>query len=294
MERTEALRLISSSTPDDRLRAARSLARTCVAEDLPALQAALAAEDNRWVKSALAKAIASINPQQSSAPISAGVEADEDHIMEQIYAEAVEETTKRLVHELRPILGRLDVSASEEIADYEKSATKVQWKRLKEFLAAIDRLSQAASSPRYSEFDLAAAIEETVTAERGDGTVPFQSAGLKPMMIVGDSTYVQMILANALRNAVEATHPLPKKEAIVVTWGSTDKDFWISVLDRGCGLPAAAQRIFEIGTTTKKDHLGMGLALASQAASSLNGRIDLAPREPSGARFEFRWQKPQP
>lgn len=286
--------MLSSSIPDDRLRAARSLARTCVAEDLPRLNAALAAEDNRWVKSALAKAIASVQPHQSNAPISAGVEADEDHIMEQIYAEAVEETTKRLVHELRPILGRLDVSASEEIKDYEKSATKLQWNRLKEFLAAIDRLSQAASSPRFTEFDLAAAIEETVAAEKGDGSVPIQSAGPKPMVIVGDATYIQMVLANAVRNAVEATQTQLKKEAIVVTWGSTDKDFWISVLDRGCGLPAAAQRIFEIGTTTKKDHLGMGLALASQAASSLNGRIDLAPREHAGARFEFRWQKPKP
>jgi signal transduction histidine kinase len=291
MDRIEALQHLGSATPDDRLRAARSLSRTCTEEDIPALRAALAAENNRWVKSALTRAIASVQRDPPSAHASSEAESDEEKILEQINAEAVEETTKRLVHELRPILGRLDVCAAAEIPEYKKSRTKVEWSRLKEFLSVIDQLSQAASPAIYVEFDLAASIEEVIAAERVDHVVPIESAGAKPMVILGASSYIQLILGNAVRNALEASKGMPLKEAIVVTWGSTDRDYFIAVLDRGCGLPAATQKIFEIGTTTKKDHLGMGLALARQAATSLNGKITLGPREPSGTRFEFRWPK---
>lgn len=294
MDRTEALQHLGSATPDDRLRAARSLTRTCTEADIPALQAALAAENNKWVKSALLRALGSVQMGPPPTQASTEAESDDERILEQIYTEAVEETTKRLVHELRPILGRLDVCATAEITDYKKSRTKVEWTRLKEFLGVIDQLSQAAAPAIYVEFDLAAAIEETLVAERGDHPVPMESTGPKPMVILGASTYIQLILANAVRNALEASKDLPPKEPIVVTWGSSDRDYFIAVLDRGCGLPAATQKIFEIGTTTKKDHLGMGLALARQAATSLNGKITLGPREPLGTKFEFRWPKPKP
>jgi signal transduction histidine kinase len=80
-------------------------------------------------------------------------------------------------------------------------------------------------------------------------------------------------------------------EPIVIGWGETDRDLWLSILDRGKGFPQGFAKLFEIGTTTKKNHLGMGLALARQAALSLNGQITLAPRQPNGAKFEFRWPR---
>src|SRR6266567_7025662 len=107
MDRTEALQLLTATAPDDRLRAVRSLARNCVEGDLSALQAALSAETNKWVKSALSKTIASVRTGLQPEHVSIGVEGEDDRILEQIHAEAVEETTKRLVHEIRPILGRL-------------------------------------------------------------------------------------------------------------------------------------------------------------------------------------------
>jgi signal transduction histidine kinase len=290
MDRTEALQLLSAAAPDDRLRAARSLARNCVPSDLPTMQAALSTETNRWVKSALSKAMASVQTGPQPARLSIGAEGEDDRILEQIYAEAVEETTKRLVHEIRPILGRLDVCAGSEISDYQSSRTKKEWTRLAEFLSVIDQLSQAASSPIYSEFDLAVAIDDAIALVHADA-VAIECIGPKPQVIMGAGSYIKLILTNAVRNAVEATKDLPVKEPVVVSWGVTDRDYWITVLDRGRGLPATRGKIFEIGSTTKKDHLGMGLVLARQAGLSINGRITLGPRKPSGTHFEFRWPK---
>jgi signal transduction histidine kinase len=291
MNKAEAFALLRAPASDDRLRAARFLGRTCIESDLPFLRAALTAENNKWVKGALSKAIATAQAGIKQETISIAAEGEDDRILEQIYAEAVEETTKRLVHEIRPILGRLDVRASTEIIEYTNSKTKKEWTRLAEFLAVIDKLSQAASSPIYAEFDLSSAIEEIAASERSDCSISIECAGPKPLVILGACSYIQIILTNAIRNAVEATREIAATDPIVVTWGSTDRDHWFSVLDRGCGLPAAANKIFEIGSTTKKDHLGMGLALSRQAGLSINGKISLGPRESSGTRFEFRWPK---
>jgi signal transduction histidine kinase len=289
MDRGEALSLLSANAADDRLRAARCLARKGSDADVPAMQVALSAETSRWVKSALRMAIASVKCESPSTPVEIGAEGEEERVMEQMHAEAVEETTQRLVHEIRPILGRLDVHAASEIADYLQSKTKSEWNRLQELLVAIDKLSQAASAPIYREFDLAELLDKIITGEKSGSGITVVCAGPKPFVILGASSLVLLVIGNAIRNAVEASASLSTKEAVVVNWGVTDRDYWISVLDHGCGLPPTVQKVFEIGTTTKKGHLGMGLALARQAALSLSGSISIAPRDQSGTRFEFRW-----
>jgi len=291
MERGEALSLLEAPAPDDRLRGARCLVRTCVPNDSPSLQAALSKETNKWVRTALKKALKSLDTE-GPIPVEAGADDEEERIVEQITAEAVEETTRRLVHEIRPILGRLELAARSEISDYEESETKTQWKRLDRLIAFIDTLSRAASSPIYKEFDLATVITALVAAEAPNSGPSVRCTGPQPFLVLSDATFIEIIVANAIRNAVEASAGLHHTEPIVVTWDATDRDYWIAVLDRGCGLPAGSQKIFEIGSTTKKGHFGMGLATAKQAALSLNGRISFFPREGGGVKFECRWPKP--
>jgi signal transduction histidine kinase len=291
MERAEALKLLGSKTADDRLRAARCLSRRALQEDVLEIQNALSIETHRWVKSALKKALASIQTHSAPVAVEIGPEGEDERILEQIRAEAVEDTAKQFLHEIRPIVGRLDVSAAAEIPNYEQSETRAEWLRLQSLLNAIDELSQAASAPIYKEFDLAGLLDQIVTLQRASTDTRIECAGPKPFLLLGASNLIELIVSNALRNAVEASDQLPTKEAIVVNWDRTERDYWIAVIDSGRGLPSTTHRMFEIGTTNKKDHLGMGLALAMQAAMSLNGKITLAPREQGGARFEFRWPR---
>jgi signal transduction histidine kinase len=291
MNRSEALAHLGANSSDDRLRAARFLARQGTPIDVQALQQALRTETNRWAKSAMQKAIGILGKEHAPAELSIGVEGEDDRGIEQIAAEAVEETTQRLVHELRPVVGRLDVYASREIPNYATSKTKTEWTRLSDLLKAIDRLGQAASSPVYSEFDFAELLERIIASEVHGLETKIEMAGTKPFVTLGSSELLHLIASNAVRNAIEATEGLESTEPIVVSWGETDRDYWLSILDRGKGFPQGFAKIFEIGTTTKINHLGMGLALVRQAALSLNGHITLSPREPSGAKFEFRWPR---
>jgi signal transduction histidine kinase len=291
MDREEALLLLKAPESDNRLRAARFLVHHALEGDIIALQTAFSSETHKWVKGALTQAISSATPGPKPEQITLGADDEEARMIEELRAEAVEETAKRFVHELRPIIGRLDVCAGNEISDYQNSTTKTEWKRLQGFLGFIADLGSAAATPDIEEFDLAATIESIAAAEQAPGGIVIQCAGPKPFLVLSSEESIHVILSNALRNAIEASKEIASTEPVIITWGITDKENWITVLDRGVGLPRTAAKIYKIGITTKKGHMGVGLSLALQTAHSLNGSISLSPRDSSGTAFEFKWQQ---
>jgi signal transduction histidine kinase len=299
VKRSEALSALSSTDLAVRLDAARSLAQNAREADVPRLQQALTSEKVVWVRTALRQAIA--RASEDSQPTSGDHETEEvvpPEVFDQIRTIAVNETTRRIVHEVAPIVGALRMYAREEISGFEKSKTQTQIERLQLLLHAIDRLSQAAVAPTLREFDLSALIKSLADAETTARKTKVDLAGPTPLLVVGDSSLVEIAAANGLRNAIEAVEEIGLKEAVptpvVVNWGETDRDIWVVVLDKGSGPPNAIERAFEIGSTTKENHLGMGLATARQAVQSMSGTISLSLRaETGGARFEIRWPRTQ-
>jgi len=63
----------------------------------------------------------------------------------------------------------------------------------------------------------------------------------------------------------------------------------VSVSDHGPGLPAdAPARIFQRFYSTKRDGMGMGLAIARSIVEAHSGTLDAENAEGGGARFWFR------
>ena len=77
---------------------------------------------------------------------------------------------------------------------------------------------------------------------------------------------------------------------MVMNWGTTDVDSWLTILDNGPGLSDRVRDPFQFATTTKRAHLGVGLTITRRALSSLGGRGPSSePPETGGALFEVRW-----
>lgn len=298
MNRDEAARLLVEHDSRARLRAARWFAKHSQETDHDLLRRAIDLGGDRWTQDALKTALANLHWLQ---PDSAdrGRDPQDDLIeglTEEIYSEAVEETTAQLVHELEPVLGVLKVLARKEIPEYEKSQTYIQILRLERILGAIDTLRRAASPPSLVELDLAEVIRRVgETEQRSSGMdVAIAFGGPRPFIVLCDQALIELALTNGIRNAIESTGSVTgrDKPPVVITWGDTERDYWIGVLDEGLGIPAGrTSSIFEIGITSKRDHLGMGLALAKQAVTSLHGEISLSPRTPRGAAYRFSWPK---
>ncbi len=113
------------------------------------------------------------------------------------------------------------------------------------------------------------------------------------MLVTSDRALLRLAVSNGIRNAVEAVTGAPGDEPhpIIVAWGATDVDYWVTVLDRGPGVVGPAESAFGIGKTTKKGHSGFGLTIARQAIETLGGMCTLQPVTEGGARFELRWER---
>lgn len=290
----EVIDLLKAERSDERLRAARLLARKKDSSNVEIIRDALRAEKNKWVRSALSKALDASEGKETPFLPDTEPELDPEdaQILLQLKSDAVLEVTKRLVHEIRPIMGRLDVWARQEFSGYPSSSTKREWDRLERLMKAIDMLGKAAAPPSLREFDLAQLIADIVNSEVADHrNMKVDLHGPSPCWVRGSSELLDLIISNGVRNAIESVLEIEEHRSIVVTWGETERDNWVSVLDRGKGLPLGIQNIFELGSTTKKGHLGVGLAQAKQASITLRGELRLSPSKGGGAQYEFRWPK---
>ncbi|MDY7524582.1 sensor histidine kinase [Sphingomonas sp. 10B4] len=289
----ELARRLGSADPRERLDAARHLAEHANAKQIGLIEGALAVETVAWVTSALKRALQRARPTDSAAASPERVELSADQTA-QIYSDALETTAKQIIHEIEPILGALRLSAETEMTNFEGSDTKRGLERMEALVAGLARLRQAASAPQLEDFALDQCIFAWIAEEVGQKPVGVLRAGPQETVVEGDKGLVCLAFVNGLRNAIDATLALSVEDdrypEITVNWGATDIDVWVAIVDAGIGFRGSLSRAFEIGSTTKAGHLGMGLATAQQAMTSLGGSVRLIPGE-RGVRFEMRWPK---
>lgn len=290
----EALfRRLRSESPTERLEAARFLADYASRDHETQIREALAGERVLWIRSALRRALARISPSPEGYSAHQSIDADDvpEGFAAQVYAEALETTASQLMHEIEPLMGSLRLAAEAEVKDFDGSNTRRALDRLDQFLEALSRLRRAASAPKVEEFSLDETIQRCVQEAYVPPGIQIQRAGPQPCIVEGDGGLVSLSFSNGLRNAIEATVSAggdPSRLPIAIGWGTTDVDHWVSIVDLGIGFKGNLHRAFDIGTTTKSGHLGMGLAIANQAVASMGGRVILVPNE-RGVRFEMRW-----
>lgn len=131
---------------------------------------------------------------------------------------------------------------------------------------------------RLMEFELAhAKIEPAV---RQDGEVPAVSI---------DSVLIQQVIVNLLQNAVDAMAETPPElRRLTVRILADAVGARVDVEDTGSGVSDAVRgRVFESFATTKKDGLGLGLAISRSIVESHGGRLDFRNNPERGATFWF-------
>lgn len=286
----DGLALLRSERPAERLRGARVLAASGQPSMLTAVRELRSRETDSWVRSALDRLIGKW--QRQGAAIEEGqiwISVPADSALEDVRAEAIQSVTRVLVHEIRSLLRSITEAAMVDVGPgYGESETGRTIKRLREFLATVHQLHDAAASPRAREFDLADAIG-AVIADCGYGSDQVLATRADPLITAGDADLLRLALANIVRNAVEASEETLAK--VVVTCGATDTEAWVVVLDDGVGLPSGFEGAFKPGETSKSkaEHFGWGLTIAQRAVDSIGGELRLSPREAGGTACEIRW-----
>jgi signal transduction histidine kinase len=208
-----------------------------------------------------------------------------------IRTQAIEWVTGFVLHEIASLTGLIARAASKEIPDYKSSRTKGHLQTLQQMFPAFEQLKGATSVPKLEEVDLAEVLNETCAEETGDHRINISMHGSKPLLLRTDPALLRLAVRNGLRNAIEAVTDVPQSEAhpVVLTWGETDRDYWIVIIDRGVGFVGPSEPVFELGKSRKLGHIGFGLSIARQAMETLGGSVTLEPAEGGGTRYELRW-----
>lgn len=288
MTRDEALASLSSGVPSDRLTAARFLQFWAVPADIPTLRETIARESVGWVRRALEAALQRLGDKRNVSVDLDELAQDELESSADLAAIARARIARTVVHELEPIVGAVQYYAATEFPGYSTSKTRMQVERLGALLRAVETLGKISTQPRLEQIDLGKLLREVVESEREAFDVDIRLEGAPALLVLADPSLVRLIVGNGLKNSCESVRGVADREGtVVVIYGATDREVWITVSDTGLGLPSGSSHtLFEMGTSTKEDHLGMGLALSSEAARALGGTLILTTKS-GGTSLEF-------
>ena len=159
-------------------------------------------------------------------------------------------------------------------------------------LARID--GQLESEPQDA-IDLHALADEVVgglrLGARDADRISVRHAGRAPALVRGSRERLAQVLENLITNALSFTAP---GTSVSVTVEEDDGHCVATVADSGPGIPEEhLERIFDRFFTYRpvegrREHLGLGLAIARTIVESYDGSIAASNRPEGGAAFEVR------
>lgn len=291
-----ALRKLGSDSISDRFQAARFFVKNKFPEHKQLLLEKRKTERVRHIKMALDQAISGIDVIESSV-VNDSSEYDEStdrELKRYLKAQAIHEFSGTIIHELSKRIGLLEVNLKREFAQLEGSKTENSFNNLKAVFRGIENLQRSAETPKSSEFDLSQMVKDISRSEDSDSEVEFNFEGAQPCIIRCDEAILRLALSNGIRNSIEAVKQVPNYTLlnnIVICWGMSDHDIWVSVIDNGVGLHGDPNEAFKVGSTNKDGHIGFGLGILSQCMETLGGYAELSSVPSGGAKLILRWNK---
>jgi len=105
-------------------------------------------------------------------------------------------------------------------------------------------------------------------------------------LVLGDRVQLQQVVLNLVMNACDAMSGTPPGERLLVISTATHGGARIEVRDRGSGIaPDALAAVFKPFVTTKRDGLGLGLAICRSILTAHGGSVSAVNNPERGATF---------
>ncbi|KAB0526893.1 ATP-binding protein [Pseudomonas brassicacearum] len=290
MTRDEAFQALANASAHSRFEAVRTLESLALSSDVAYLLKAKSKETDFYVNKRLQMLIEKISREPASQPNEEEEYKIPFELQLKIKSEAIEWVSGLLLHEIGSKLGLLAGAIEHEVPNYQDSTAKRRIESLQDTFDGIEQLKKATSTPRPVEMDLANFIDELVSLETENFEIDHYLLGRKPLVIFCDRSLLTLALCNGVKNAIEASILVAdhRRPVITLSWGITDRDYWITVTDSGPGVLESAGS-FKLGESSKPGHLGFGLGIAKQAMETLRGSVSLQNSGGGGTVYELRW-----
>jgi two-component system sensor kinase FixL len=99
---------------------------------------------------------------------------------------------------------------------------------------------------------------------------------------------IEQVLINLIKNAIDSMCDAPRRELHIVTHAIESGAVLVKVSDTGKGIAADDRdKVFDAFRTSKKDGLGLGLAICRSLVNNYGGKIWMEEKEGGGIEFNF-------
>lgn len=110
----------------------------------------------------------------------------------------------------------------------------------------------------------------------------------EPAHVLGDRVHLQQVLLNLMINAMEAMAGTAGSKQLTVSTNVREEEVVVAVTDTGPGVSRESRsRLFERFYSTKREGMGMGLAISRSLIEEHGGRLWVDSEEGQGATFHF-------
>ena len=171
-----------------------------------------------------------------------------------------------------------------------KRTVEREFEQVKRVLEDLRNLAKPKPLEKYP-LDINKALHDTAesmlaSAERSGLALDLELV-FGPLYIEGDQYALNRIHRNLLTNAFQAT---PPQGRVVIRTLRQNEEAIIEIEDTGSGIPAERLgTIFDDYVTTKKQGLGLGLALSKKLVEQLGGTISVTSQVGAGTTFTLRF-----
>lgn len=269
----KALEVLAKGGPTARAAAIDELRISATPEHLRELRAALQRESVASLRRQLGALVGHLEalrrPAVEAKDAGAGQLQDLNAILE-------ENAVSWIRHELEPAIGWLRLAASREVDDFPDSETNMAIQGLRRRLDNAEALVRATTVPKLSEVSLAEAVSVAIAA----GGLPKDRLAVdidddRPDLIVTDLRLFELIVQNAVANALDAIAQLPVdgEHAVFISGAVTAERMWLRVSNQFTGQEFAMSEVEAAGVTIKDGHQGQGLSLMRHAAVRLGYQL---------------------
>ena len=193
---------------------------------------------------------------------------------------------RRLLESARPDMLPLAREAMERATEQALRAGQII-RRLRDFVSRGESEQSHQNLPKLIEEASALAL------------VGIKEAGMRvsyaldpaAVTVFVDKIQVQQVLLNLIRNAVEATQEMDRRDLLIRTRACEAGMVETSVADTGTGISESiAAQLFQPFITTKAHGMGLGLSISRTIIEAHGGRIWAEPNPGGGTVFSFTLQ----
>ncbi|MFE4500708.1 hypothetical protein ACFRFQ_12660 [Rhodococcus sp. NPDC056743] len=177
-------------------------------------------------------------------------------------------------HELSPAIGWIRLAADSEISSYPNSKTNEAVRKLQRRIDGLVAMIKSEEELNLRRFSLPHVLIESWPDPH---TRPLVSpaATEQAIDIETDEGLFSILISNAYQNAIDASIEATGTASAQVTWGFTDRNYWVRIANPFKGDRLTLTDVIDVGNSSKMAHQGRGLALVRTVASRLGITIDL-------------------